>query len=73
MLELRDESICGKYQFYKDALSGKYGIRDWKIDRVILRPVFDKIEWHYGNSTYVILSVNNKEAAYNLKQLESLM
>ena len=43
MLELRDESICGKYQFYKDALSGKYGIRDWKIDRVILRPVFDKI------------------------------
>lgn len=59
------------YQIYRDSNSQKYGIRDTRMDRTIVKCVFDNIEI-YENSGIVRFTLNGMQAVYRIDEIDHL-
>lgn len=69
MFENYDKSIYKEYQIVEDKITGKFGIRDRSNDRIIIRPVFDRIAW---DNPFVVFTLDNKMAVYYADRIVEL-
>ena len=56
------------YRIYQDAFTQKYGIRDTNMDRIVVKCVFDNIEF-YENSGVVRFTLNGLQAVYKIEDV----